>query len=139
MWRGSALSPCQPAGRDQAPPGVARLERLHAPYVSEKEVGAVADYLREQGTPELDPGIIRLKEESEKREERGEDFDELFDSAVDIVARFRIASISFVQRKLKIGYNRAARLVEEMERIGIVSAADERGNREVLAPPPVKD
>lgn len=118
------------------PPGVARLERLHAPYVSEKEVGAVADYLREQGTPELDPGIIRLKEESEKREERGEDFDELFDSAVDTVARFRIASISFVQRKLKIGYNRAARIVEQMEAEGIVGPQEGTKARDIYVRPP---
>lgn len=118
------------------PPGVARLERLHAPYVSEKEVGAIADFLREQGTPELDPGIIRLKEESEKREERGEDFDELFDSAVDVVARFRIASISFVQRKLKIGYNRAARIVEQMEAEGIVGPQEGTKAREIYVRPP---
>ena len=68
-----------------------------------------------------------------------EDQDPLFDEAVTIVTESRRASISGVQRRLKIGYNRAARLVEEMERIGVVSSADERGNRDVLAPPPVKD
>ncbi|HOP17849.1 MAG TPA: DNA translocase FtsK, partial [Gammaproteobacteria bacterium] len=68
-----------------------------------------------------------------------EDQDPLFDEAVNIVTESRRASVSGVQRRLKIGYNRAARLVEEMERIGIVTSADERGNREVLAPPPVKD
>jgi S-DNA-T family DNA segregation ATPase FtsK/SpoIIIE len=67
-----------------------------------------------------------------------EDQDPLFDEAVKIVTESRRASVSGVQRRLKIGYNRAARLVEEMERIGIVTAADERGNREVLAPPPVE-
>ena len=67
-----------------------------------------------------------------------EDSDPLFDEAVKIVTESRRASVSGVQRRLKIGYNRAARMVEEMERIGIVTAADERGNREVLAPPPVE-
>jgi S-DNA-T family DNA segregation ATPase FtsK/SpoIIIE len=65
-----------------------------------------------------------------------EDADPLFDEAVQIVAETRRASISGVQRRLKIGYNRAARMVEEMERIGIVTPPDTKGNRDVLAPPP---
>ena len=117
------------------PPGSSRLERIHGPYVSEKEVQAVADFLRDQGTPELDPTIIRLKEESERREQRGEDIDELFDDAVDIVARHRIASISFIQRKLKIGYNRAARLVEHMEDEGIVGPQEGTKPREIFVRP----
>jgi S-DNA-T family DNA segregation ATPase FtsK/SpoIIIE len=68
-----------------------------------------------------------------------EDADPLFDEAVQIVTESRRASISGVQRRLKIGYNRAARLVEEMERVGIVTEPDNRGNREVLAPPPIRD
>ena len=84
----------------------------------------------------MDPGIIRLKEESEKREERGEDYDELFDAAVDIVARFRIASISFVQRKLKIGYNRAARIVEQMEAEGVVGPQEGTKARDIYVRPP---
>jgi S-DNA-T family DNA segregation ATPase FtsK/SpoIIIE len=68
-----------------------------------------------------------------------EDADPLFDEAVRIVTESRRASISGVQRRLKIGYNRAARLVEEMERIGIVTTADSKGNREVIAPPPFED
>jgi len=118
------------------PPGSSRLERIHGPYVSEKEVQTVAEFLRTQGHPELDPTIIRLKEESEKREERGDDFDELFDEAVDIIARHRIASISFVQRKLKIGYNRAARIVEQMEEEGIVGPQEGTKAREIFVRPP---
>jgi len=68
-----------------------------------------------------------------------EDADPLFDQAVQIVTESRRASISGVQRRLKIGYNRAARMIEEMERIGIVGPAETNGNREVLAPPPVQD
>ena len=68
-----------------------------------------------------------------------EDQDPLFDEAVQIVVESRRASISGVQRRLKIGYNRAARMIEEMERIGIVGAAETNGNREVLAPPPSGD
>ena len=63
----------------------------------------------------------------------------LFDEAVEIVTQSRRASISGVQRRLKIGYNRAARLIEEMERIGIVSPPETNGTRQVLAPPPIED
>ena len=118
------------------PPGTSRLERIHGPYISEQEVAVVADYLRSLGPPELDPTIIRLKEESETREQRGEDYDELFDEAVDIVARHRIASISFIQRKLKIGYNRSARLVEQMEGEGIVGPQEGTRAREIFVRPP---
>jgi S-DNA-T family DNA segregation ATPase FtsK/SpoIIIE len=71
--------------------------------------------------------------------ESGAAGDELYDQAVRIVTETRRASISGVQRRLKIGYNRAARLIEEMEAQGVVSAAETNGNREVLAPPPPKD
>ncbi len=118
------------------PAGSSRLERIHGPYVSEKEVAAVANFLRSQGAPELDSTIVRLKEESERLEERGEDYDELFDEAVDIIARHRIASISFIQRKLKIGYNRAARLVEQMEVDGMVGPQEGTKAREIFVPPP---
>ena len=121
------------------PPGSSSLLRIHGPYVSEKEVQAVAGFLREQGPPELDPGIIRLKEESEKRDERGDDYDELFDEAVDIISRHRVASISFVQRKLKIGYNRAARLVEQMELEGIVGPQEGTRAREIFVRPPEEE
>jgi S-DNA-T family DNA segregation ATPase FtsK/SpoIIIE len=118
------------------PPGSSRLQRIHGPYVSEQEVRAVTEFLRTQGTPEFDPAIIRLKEESEKREQRGEDYDELFDEAVDIISRHRIASISFIQRKLKIGYNRSARLVEQMELEGIVGPQEGTKAREIFVRPP---
>jgi S-DNA-T family DNA segregation ATPase FtsK/SpoIIIE len=75
----------------------------------------------------------------ERAEGEGGELDELYDQAVRIVTETRRASISGVQRRLKIGYNRAARLIEEMEAAGIVSAAQTNGNREVLAPPPPKD
>ncbi|MCZ6783202.1 MAG: DNA translocase FtsK 4TM domain-containing protein [Proteobacteria bacterium] len=102
------------------PPGTSQLARLHGPFVSEKEVGELAAYLCDQGRPEFDETLLRMKEESEVREERGEDVDELFDQAVAIVAETRNASISYVQRRLKIGYNRAARIVEQMEIDGMV-------------------
>jgi DNA segregation ATPase FtsK/SpoIIIE, S-DNA-T family len=119
------------------PPGTSRLQRIHAPYVSEQEVQRVVEHLRAQGEPELDPTLIRLSEEGEKRDERGgEELDELFDAAVDLVARHRIASISFIQRKLKIGYNRAARMVEHMEAEGMVGPQEGTKPREIFVRPP---
>jgi len=117
------------------PPGTSKLERIHGPYISQREVQALADFLRSQGTPELDPTIIRLNQESAQKEQRGDDFDELYDSAVDVVARNRVASISFVQRKLKIGYNRAARLVEQMEEEGVVGPQEGTKPREIYVQP----
>jgi S-DNA-T family DNA segregation ATPase FtsK/SpoIIIE len=117
------------------PPGTSKLERIHGPYISENEVQALAEFLRGQGAPELDPTIIRLREESEQKEERGEEFDELYDSAVDVVARHRIASISFIQRKLRIGYNRAARLVEQMETEGVIGPQEGTRSRDIYVQP----
>ena len=118
------------------PPGSSKLERIHGPYISEKEVEAVTEWSRQQGSPEFDPTLIRLSQESEKSEERGEEVDELFDQAVDVVARSRIASISFVQRKLKIGYNRSARILEQMEADGIVGPQEGTKPREIFVRPP---
>jgi S-DNA-T family DNA segregation ATPase FtsK/SpoIIIE len=118
------------------PPGTARLERIHGPYLSEKEVQAVTDYLRAQGSPEFDPALIRLSDDGEGAPESDAEYDELFDEAVDIVARHRIASISFIQRKLKIGYNRAARIVEQMEADGMVGPQDGTRPRDVFVRPP---
>jgi len=120
-------------------PGTSRLDRIHGPYVSDKEVETVTNFLRTQGRPELDPTLIRLKDESERKEARGEDQDELLDQAIDVVARSRIASISYVQRKLKIGYNRAARLVEQMEADGIVGPQEGTKPRDIYVRPPDED
>jgi S-DNA-T family DNA segregation ATPase FtsK/SpoIIIE len=121
------------------PPGSARLERIHGPYVSEKEVQALTDYLRDQGSPEFDPGLVRLSDESEGKQEADAEYDDLFDEAVDVVARHRIASISFIQRKLKIGYNRSARIVEQMEADGIIGPQDGTKPREIFVRPPSDD
>jgi S-DNA-T family DNA segregation ATPase FtsK/SpoIIIE len=118
------------------PPGSSKLERIHGPYISEKEVQAVTEWVRQQGSPEFDPQLIRLNEESEKTEERGEELDELFDQAVEVVSRHRIASISFVQRKLKIGYNRSARILEQMEAERIVGPQEGTKPREIFVRPP---
>jgi DNA segregation ATPase FtsK/SpoIIIE, S-DNA-T family len=130
------------------PPGTATPERVHGAFVGDDEVHKVVAHLRSQGKPEYIEGVLGdvqalgdgrvigesgLPEDSELPEG---DYDELYDQAVRIVTESRRASISGVQRRLKIGYNRAARLVEMMESQGIVSAPQHNGNREVLAPPP---
>jgi S-DNA-T family DNA segregation ATPase FtsK/SpoIIIE len=127
------------------PPGTSIPKRTHGAFVDDQEVHRVVNHLKQAGEPNYIEEILQEPAEpipglsAEASGVDTEDQDPLFDEAVQIVTESRRGSISGVQRRLKIGYNRAARLVEEMERIGIVSAADERGNREVLAPPPVKD
>jgi S-DNA-T family DNA segregation ATPase FtsK/SpoIIIE len=113
------------------PPGTSKLQRIHGCYVSEKEVKDLAAYLREQGEPSFDDTLLRLKEESEEKEKRGDDVDDLYDRAIAIVAETRNASISYLQRRLKVGYNRAARMIEQMEEEGIIGPQDGVKPREV--------
>jgi S-DNA-T family DNA segregation ATPase FtsK/SpoIIIE len=127
------------------PPGTSIPYRIHGAFVDDHEVHAVVEHLREQGEPDyidtilmdMGDGIPGLDAEPRAGGDL-EDQDPLFDEAVRIVVESRRASISGVQRRLKIGYNRAARMIEEMERIGVVGPAETNGNREVLAPPPVE-
>jgi DNA segregation ATPase FtsK/SpoIIIE, S-DNA-T family len=126
------------------PPGGNIPQRVHGAFVDDHEVHHVAEFLKAQGEPDYIEDVLREPMESLPgidAEPRGdvEDTDPLFDEAVQIVVESRRASISGVQRRLKIGYNRAARMIEEMERIGIVGPAETNGNREVLAPPPIED
>lgn len=126
------------------PGGRGLPERVHGAFVSDAEVHRVAEHLKRSGTPEYvegvlegvgsDPSNLSLLP-GEKGDASGES-DPLYDEAVLIVTETRKASISGVQRRLKIGYNRAARLVEEMEAAGVVGALQSNGTREVLAPPP---
>jgi S-DNA-T family DNA segregation ATPase FtsK/SpoIIIE len=125
------------------PPGGSIPQRVHGAFVDDHEVHRVVDYLKQQGQPDYIETILQEPGEhlpGIDPEPKGgadvEDQDPLFDEAVQIVVESRRASISGVQRRLKIGYNRAARMIEEMERIGIVGPAETNGNREVLAPPP---
>jgi S-DNA-T family DNA segregation ATPase FtsK/SpoIIIE len=117
------------------PPGTSKLQRLHGSFVSEREVTGLVAYLRSQGTPKFDDDLVRLREESEAREALPEDTDEHYGAAVDIVAETKNASISYVQRRLKIGYNRAARIVEQMEREGLVGPQVGTKPREVFVRP----
>lgn len=120
------------------PPGTSYPQRIHGAFVSDAEVHRVVDYLKLQGEPNYIEGILTgaTEEGGEVGEasEGGGETDPLYDEAVAIVLKTRRASISSVQRQLRIGYNRAARLIEEMERAGLVSAMQSNGNREVIAP-----
>jgi S-DNA-T family DNA segregation ATPase FtsK/SpoIIIE len=121
------------------PPGTAVLQRIHGPFVTETEVQNLVKQLKAQGRPVFDEDLLKAEAEADKVESRGEDTDEMFDTAVEIVATTRNASISYVQRRLKIGYNRAARIVEQMELEGMIGPQIGSKGREVFLPEPVGD
>ena len=121
------------------PPGTSYPQRIHGAFVSDAEVHRVVQHLKTQGEPNYIEGILTGGsddggEAGELGESSGGEADPLYDEAVAIVMKTRRASISSVQRQLRIGYNRAARLIEEMERAGLVSSMQSNGNREILAP-----
>ena len=118
------------------PPGSGIPQRVHGAFVSDGEVHRVVDYLKSLGEPDYIESILASPEEASEGMELGvsSEADPLYDQAVSYVLKSRRASISSVQRQLRIGYNRAARLIEEMERSGLVSSMQSNGNREVLAP-----
>jgi S-DNA-T family DNA segregation ATPase FtsK/SpoIIIE len=112
--------------------------RVHGAFVSDEEVHRVVEYLKSQGQPDYIDGVLEGGETDDENldgasEGRGEN-DPMYDQAVEVVLKNRKASISLVQRHLKIGYNRAARLVEEMQNAGLVSAMGTNGQREILTP-----
>ena len=122
--------------------GGGRITRLHGPFVSDGEVEAVAKFLRDQGEPQYLEEVTAAPEEDDEGSgfgsEGGGSGDDLYDQAVAVVTRDRKASTSYIQRRLQIGYNRAASLMEKMEREGVVGAANHAGKRDILAgPPPV--
>ena len=119
------------------PPGTGYPMRIHGAFVSDHEVHQVVNHLKAMGEPNYIEGILTNETEGSDAGEfvsdNGAEKDPLYDEAVNIVLTSRRASISSVQRQLRIGYNRAARLIEDMERAGLVSAMQSNGNREVLA------
>jgi len=119
-------------------PGGGRVMRLHGPFVKDEEVEAVASFLREQGEPDYLPDVTEGDDEDGGAlgEDGGGSGDDLYDQAVAIVTRDRKASTSYIQRRLQIGYNRAATLIERMEQEGVVGPANHAGKRDILAGPP---
>ncbi|MBN2809525.1 MAG: DNA translocase FtsK 4TM domain-containing protein [Deltaproteobacteria bacterium] len=132
-------------------PGSSTFTRLHGAFISDDEIKALADYLRSQGAPEYQEGMLKKHEEALASKTKGkgngarttedletedeEGYDELYDQAVEFVARLKGASSSMIQRKFRIGYNRAARIVETMEREGVVGPAEGSKPRKVLIQP----
>ncbi|MDO9451058.1 MAG: DNA translocase FtsK, partial [Rugosibacter sp.] len=123
------------------PSGTGLPIRVHGAFVSDEEVHRVADYLRSQGQPNYIEGILEggtLEDEAGAGGEGGGasdgEADPMYDQAVEIVLKNRRPSISLVQRHLRIGYNRAARMIEAMEKAGLVSPMNNAGGREVIAP-----
>ena len=118
------------------PPGTGYPDRIHGAFVSDQEVHKVVNFLKLKGQPEyideiLNPndGADSILGESATSGEK----DPLYDEAVEIVLKSKKASISYVQRNLRIGYNRAARIIEDMEKAGLVSPMQSNGNREIIA------
>ena len=122
-------------------PGISHLTRIHGAYVEDSEIFRVVDHLKKNSDPNYLAGILNPQNESTGSQDSGyvnDELDPLFDEAVQIVTSTRRASISSLQRRMRIGYNRAARIIEDMEASGIVSSMNSAGNREVLAPEPIE-
>jgi len=122
-------------------PGIAHLTRIHGAYVEDSEIFRVVNHLKKNSDPNYLPGILSPQNENTGSQGSGhvnDELDPLFDEAVQIVTSTRRASISSLQRRMRIGYNRAARIIEDMEASGIVSSMNSAGNREVLAPEPIE-
>jgi len=115
------------------PPGTARLTRVHGAFVSDQEVLKVMKFIKAQGRPTYRPEVLEAKKEVEAAVAADEEYDEMYDHAVALVTESRQASISMVQRRLRVGYNRAARMIERMEQEGVVGRADGAKPREVYA------
>ncbi len=116
------------------PPGTARVKRLHGAFVSEAEIRKVVEFWKAQESPNYQMELLKEQKAQTSDEELDDDYDEMYDEAVRLVTESRQASISWLQRRLRVGYNRAARMIERMEREGVVGRADGSKPREILAP-----
>jgi S-DNA-T family DNA segregation ATPase FtsK/SpoIIIE len=121
--------------------GGGRIRRLHGPFVSDHEVESVVNHLKAQGAPDYLDSIVAEDEEMDEGGAAGGDDgygagggsgDELYDKAVHVVLTDKKVSTSYIQRRLAIGYNKAATLIERMEKEGVISAANHSGKREIL-------
>ena len=116
------------------PPGSSNLLRLHGVMVSDEEIERIVGFIKKQAKPIYEEDIFQAAE-IEAKDEAEEEFDDKYDEALAIVAKDRQASISYIQRRLRIGYNRAARIIETMEREGVVGPSDGGKPREVYVSP----
>ncbi|MBW2410073.1 MAG: DNA translocase FtsK 4TM domain-containing protein [Deltaproteobacteria bacterium] len=114
------------------PPGTAKLQRIHGAYISEAELTQIIKFLRQQEKPEYNDEVIETTVLETAADNGEQEYDERYDDAVALIAKTRQASISMIQRHLRIGYNRAARIIETMEKEGIVGPADGAKPRDVL-------
>ena len=117
------------------PPGSSNLLRLHGVMVSDEEIERIVSFIKKQAKPIYEEDIFQAAEIEEKDESEEQEMDEKYDEALAIVAKDRQASISYIQRRLRIGYNRAARIIETMEREGVVGPSDGVKPREVYVSP----
>jgi S-DNA-T family DNA segregation ATPase FtsK/SpoIIIE len=115
------------------PPGTARVRRIHGSFVSDGDVRRVVDFIKRQEKPSYRMELLKADEAEAGGAEEDEPYDEMYDEAVRLVTETGQASISWVQRRLRVGYNRAARMIERMERDGVVSSSEGGRPREVLA------
>ncbi len=120
------------------PPGTTGLIRLHAPFITEKEIETIVEFLKVQREVEYDesylnePGTLTITGANDVKKKADDDFDELYEDAKNVVLNDKKTSISYLQRRLQIGYNRAARIVEQLELTGVISAPNTKGQREIL-------
>ena len=115
------------------PPGSSKLIRIHGAFVSSGEIKHVVEFLKRQGKPSYDSSILlEARKDKGKEAAQEEEYDEKYDEAVAFVSETGQASISLIQRRFRIGYNRAARIVEKMEEQGVVGPSDGIKPREVL-------
>jgi S-DNA-T family DNA segregation ATPase FtsK/SpoIIIE len=127
------------------PPGGSKIRRVHGAYISESEIKKVLDFVKAQGTPEYDESLLRPAAKPDDEDEDDDllpadgESDAKYAEAVDLVKRTGQASISMIQRKLRVGYNRAARMVEMMEQEGIISPPDGVRPRRIMGQPPAAD
>lgn len=114
-------------------PGTSFLARLHGAFISDREIDEVVEFIKEQGAPQYQMELLDSQSDDDEGEGEQDFYDELYDKAVDVVTRHGQGSTSWVQRQLGVGYNRAARIMEQMERDGVVGPADGSRPRQVLA------
>lgn len=120
------------------PPGMTGLIRLHAPFITEREIETIVEFLKSQREVVYDesflnePGSLNIMGAEDVKKSGESDFDELYEEAKEIVLSDKKTSISYLQRRLQIGYNRAARIVEQLEMTGVISAPNAKGQREIL-------